>query len=73
MIFYLLLFLANVHETHKTSIFRETAVVLFLIFGLICTIILFVMVFCYCRQAKKRGRGKDYAVDADYLINGLYL
>ncbi|CAF1306671.1 unnamed protein product [Adineta steineri] len=60
--------------SNKRSFFRETSVILFLVFGIICTIILFVLLFCHCRDSRKRGRRlKNYSVDEDYLINGLYM
>jgi hypothetical protein len=66
--------LANENLGYKKSIFRHTIVIVFLAFGLICTITLFVLICSYCRNSYKRGRrSKNYSVDADYLINGLYL
>ncbi|CAF2500956.1 unnamed protein product [Rotaria sp. Silwood2] len=65
--------IANVIVTEKKSYFRETAVILFLVLGLLCTIILFIILCCYCRRVRNGRRLKNYAVDADYLINGLYL
>ncbi len=68
------LFLANVNFSKKKSFFRETSVIIFLIFGVISTIILFVFLFRQYRESQKRSRkSKNYTVDADYLINGLYL
>jgi len=67
-------FLANVNLLKKKSFFRETSVIIFLIFGIISTIILFIFIFRHCQVSQKRGRkSKNYSVDADYLINGLYL
>ena len=58
----------------KKSFFRETSVIIFLIFGLISTISLFIFLIVHYRDCRKRGsRSKNYTVDADYLINGLYL
>ena len=65
--------LAHINASRKTSIFRETVVILFFIFGFVCTIVLFITLYWYCRQAQKRGKRKNITVDADYLINGLYL
>ncbi|CAF0843239.1 unnamed protein product [Rotaria sordida] len=66
--------ISNVTILQNKSYFREIAVIIFLVLGLLCTIILFVILCCYCRKVRKGGRRlKNYAVDADYLINGLYL
>jgi hypothetical protein len=65
---------ANVDPPNKKSFFRDTSVIIFLIFGLISTIILFIFLVRHYQESRKRGRrGKNYTVDADYLINGLYL
>jgi hypothetical protein len=72
--FWFISILANVIVLKRKSFFRETSVIIFLIFGLISTIILFIFIFRQCVTSQKRGRkSKNYSVDADYLINGLYL
>ena len=66
--------LANMNIKPKKSFFRDTSVIIFLIFGLISTIVLVVFLVRHFLLSRKRGhRGKNYTVDADYLINGLYL
>lgn len=71
---YVVFILANVNIKPTKSFFRDTSVIIFLIFGLISTIVLVVFLVRHFLLARKRGhRGKNYAVDADYLINGLYL
>jgi hypothetical protein len=66
--------LADLGLSPKKSFFRETSIILFLVFGVVCTTILFMLLCHYCRTSRKIGRkSKNYAVDADYLINGLYL
>ncbi len=73
MFFFLLISENNDSSTNK-SFFRDTSVIIFLTFGLISTIILFVFLVRHCRESRKRGRrGKNFTVDSDYLINGLYL
>jgi len=72
--FWFISILANAIILKRKSFFRETSVIIFLVFGLISTIILFIFIFRQCVAAQKRGRkSKNYSVDADYLINGLYL
>jgi len=65
---------SNINSSNKRSFFHETSVIIFLLFGIISTIVLFVFLFRHWRSLQKRGRkSKNYSVDADYLINGLYL
>ncbi|CAF1957165.1 unnamed protein product [Rotaria magnacalcarata] len=60
--------------TRTKSHFRELSVILLLVFGILITISSFVLLCCYCGKSRKMGRkSKNYSVDADYLINGLYL
>ncbi|UJR15509.1 hypothetical protein I4U23_002450 [Adineta vaga] len=66
--------IAAIDVSQKKSFFRETSVVIFLVFGLVSTIILLILLVCQCRRSRKRGlKFKNYSVDEDYLINGLYL
>ena len=65
---------ANMNVSSKALLLHEVTVILLLVFGLMLTVALFVLIHYYCRKSGKRGRKlKNYAVDADYLINGLYL
>lgn len=62
-------------RNENKSIFRRISILsILLVLSLTSTLGLIIFLVCYCRHHRKRGRRlKNYSVDADYLINGLYL
>ena len=52
---------------------RPKGAVISLALGLTVTAVMAVLIACRLRVVKRRGRGRDFAHDADYLVNGMYL
>ena len=64
---------APVAQSRPSTRLSRFIVFILVLGGLVAVALLSTVVF-FCRQRSKRGRReKNYSVDADYLINGLYL
>ena len=65
---------ASRDDSSTSYSFSRSSLISLVVLGIVSVIISIAVTACFCRQRKQRGRrSKNYAVDADYLINGLYL